>query len=160
MGAKVEGLRKLKANIRKLEKAVEKQKKTAIKKALMVGAQIVKPKIKAKAPVIGKATAIRAKRTVKNNVRHNIRVNREGNLGVLKIRVRRTGKRRMAPLRANTKDRTDPFYWYLIDQGTKHIKGKHFMRDGFNQAKPRAEKEIVQTAKQILKKPITDFIKK
>lgn len=36
----------------------------------------------------------------------------------------------MASIKANTKDRTDPFYWFLVNKGTKYMAGSHFMAKG------------------------------
>lgn len=115
---------------RKIENAVLKENGKAMRRALNAGAKEYKNIVKPFIPVLSKSTDFRQKGTVKNNLRHKTIIARDKRSGVTIIRIRRTKGRKMASIRANTKDRTDPFYWFLVDRGTKHMTGAHFMEKG------------------------------
>ncbi|WP_439287981.1 HK97-gp10 family putative phage morphogenesis protein [Lonepinella sp. BR2904] len=113
-------------------KKVEKQTTTAqpriMRKALNEGAKILKSSVKPLIPVLGKSTETRQKGTVKNNIRYKTRVSKNRRSGSTVVRVMRAKGKRMAAVSDNTKDRTDPFYWFMLDRGTKKMKGQHFMQ--------------------------------
>ncbi|MFK5041436.1 hypothetical protein ACI3P4_11125 [Glaesserella parasuis] len=112
----------LSKQINALQKDIQKAQKTAMREALKEGDKTYKEIAKPLIPVLGKSTETRQKGTVKNNLRHRIRVkkNSSGGLtGKLTLRIRRAGGKKMAPVSANTKDKTDPFYWFMLDRGTK-----------------------------------------
>ncbi|NBB67545.1 HK97-gp10 family putative phage morphogenesis protein [Mannheimia haemolytica] len=119
----------LSANINKLVKTLEQAEKKAMRTALREGAKDYKNTAKPLIPVLGKSTDTRQKGTVKNNLRHRVRVKRKGSelTGIATIRIRRAGGKRMAAVSDNTKDKTDPFYWFMLDRGTKKMSGRNFM---------------------------------
>lgn len=125
---------------------IQKAQKAAMREALKEGTKTYKEIAKPLIPVLGKSTETRQKGTVKNNLRHRIRVkkNSSGGLtGKLTLRIRRAGGKKMAPVSANTKDKTDPFYWFMLDRGTKKMRGSHFMA----RAKSAGEKKALNTVK-------------
>lgn len=119
----------LSKNIDKLVKNIEKAQKKAIKAGLQAGIKDYKATAKPLIPVLGKSTETRQKGTVKNNLRHRVRVKEKNGdvTGVATLRIRRAGGKRMARVADNTKDRTDPFYWFMLDRGTKKMQGRNFM---------------------------------
>lgn len=61
----------------------------------------------------------------------------------------------MARFGENTRNRTDPFYWYMQDRGTSKMQGTHFFEKGVNTAKEQTLRTIKRTLddelKQLLK---------
>lgn len=143
----------LSSSINKLIKTLEKAEKKAMTTALREGAKDYKTTAKPLIPVLGKSTDTRQKGTVKNNLRHRVRVKRKGSelTGIATLRIRRAGGKRMAAVSDNTKDRTDPFYWFMLDRGTKKMQGRHFMA--------RAKVAGEQKAQNIALKVFTETMK-
>ncbi|MDG6267158.1 hypothetical protein F9854_03370 [Glaesserella parasuis] len=138
----------LSKQINALQKDIQKAQETAMREALKEGAKTYKEIAKPLIPVLGKSTETRQKGTVKNNLRHRIRVkkNSSGGLtGKLTLRIRRAGGKKMAPVSANTKDKTDPFYWFMLDRGTKKMRGSHFMA----RAKSAGEDKTISKVKGV-----------
>lgn len=123
----------------------EKQPK-AIRKALNEAAKVLENEVKPLVPTISKSTDYRQKGTVRKNVRHRTKVFADKMSGRTVVRVRRTGERRMAKVSDNTKDRTDPFYWFMLDRGTKKMSGRHFMATAWSKGRDRA----IRRAKEVL----------
>ncbi|WP_267963926.1 HK97-gp10 family putative phage morphogenesis protein [Testudinibacter sp. TR-2022] len=142
---KISGLKELKINIGKVEKALLKAARKPIRKALTAGANDLKKSIRPQVPVLKSAASFRAKGTVKKNVRHKTKVAKDGLSGRTFIGIRRAGKKRMARVGENTRDNTDPFYWWMVNYGTKKMPGQHFMEKGANQGKDRALKTTAKT---------------
>lgn len=117
--------------------------KKAMREGLKAGVKLYKNIAKPLIPVLGKSTEYRQKGTVKNNLRHRIKIkSKDGQLsGKGVIRIRRAGGKKMAAVSANTKDKTDPFYWFMLDRGTKKMKGAHFMEKAKNAGEARAINE-------------------
>lgn len=134
--------------INAIQKDIQKAQKTAMRESLKEGAKIYKAIAKPFIPILGKSTETRQKGTVKNNLRHKIRVRKNsggGLTGKLTLRIRRAGGKKMAPVSANTKDRTDPFYWFMLDRGTKKMQGSHFM----TKAKSAGEDKTINKIKSV-----------
>lgn len=129
----------------KIENQLMTEQPKAIKKALNAAAQVLKDEIKPIVPTLSKSTDFRKKGTVKNNVRHRTRLFKDKSGGITIVRIRRTKGRRMASVRDNTKDRTDPFYWFMLDRGTRKMSGAHFMERAWGKGKSRA----INTAKKV-----------
>ncbi|WP_419844027.1 HK97-gp10 family putative phage morphogenesis protein [Actinobacillus pleuropneumoniae] len=138
MSVKITGLKEIQANMKKIEKQLQKENGKAIRKSLNAGAKELKSAVKPYIPVLGSSTNFRQKGTVKNNLRHNTKIAKDGMSGKTIVRIRRAGKKRMARIGENTRDRTDPFYWYLLDQGTSKMKGQHFLQKGESAGRARA----------------------
>lgn len=133
--------------VNQFTKDLEQAQKQAMRKGLQAGVKEYKAIAKPLIPVLSKTTQYRAKGTVQRNLRHRIKVKKEGDgfIGQGKIRIRRAGGKKMSPVSANTKDRTDPFYWFMLDRGTKKMKGVHFME----KAKSAGENKALSTAKRV-----------
>ncbi|MCK3656780.1 hypothetical protein A4G19_15520 [Pasteurellaceae bacterium Macca] len=152
MAATITGLKQIEANMRKMQKELEKKAKKAIRTSLNAGAKEAKRIMKPHIPVLGSSTNFRQKGTVKNNLRHTTKVSKNELKGITIIRIKRAGKKRMARVGENTRDRTDPFYWFMVDQGTSKMRGRHFMQKGANAAKAKALKVVAQTFEAEMKK--------
>lgn len=128
-----------------LQKDIENWQKKAMKEGLKEGVKVYKAIAKPLIPVLAQSTETRNKGTVKNNLRHRIKVKRSGDnlTGKGVIRIRRAGGKKMSPVSANTRDKTDPFYWFMVDRGTKKMSGRHFMA----KAKQAGEMRALSTAK-------------
>lgn len=129
----------------KIEIQLQEKQPKAIKKALNEAAKVLKDEVKPLVPTFSRSTGFRQKGTVKNNVRHRTRLFKDKMGGETTVRIRRTKGRRMASVRDNTKDRTDPFYWFMLDRGTKKMSGVHFMERAWGKGKSRA----INTAKKV-----------
>lgn len=138
----------LSANINKLIKTIEKAEKKAMQAGLRAGITDYKTTAKPLIPVLGKSTETRQRGTVKNNLRHRVKVKRKGSelTGIATLRIRRAGGKRMAAVSDNTKDKTDPFYWFMLDRGTKKMQGRNFMA----KAKQAGESKALATAKAVM----------
>lgn len=130
--------KQISAFVNQVSDALLKDQKKAIRKALNESAKVVEQTIKPQAPLLKSSTNFRQRGTVKNNIRHKTRVRKDGQSGFTVIRVMRTQKRRMARIGENTKDKTDPFYWWMLEYGTKKMEARPFMEKGFKESEPRA----------------------
>lgn len=151
MSVKITGLKELQHAMKKKQKEIESKAKKAIRKSLNAGAKEAKSIMKPYIPVLGSSTNFRQKGTVKNNLRHRTKIARDGLSGSTIIRIRRAGGKRMARVGENTRDRTDPFYWFMLDQGTSKMTGTHFFQKGANAAEERALRTVKNTFKEEMK---------
>ncbi|HDR1089654.1 TPA: HK97 gp10 family phage protein [Pasteurella multocida] len=139
--------------VNKVQGALKEEKK-AMRKALNAGAKVIEKEIKKDVPVLDKSTDFRQRATVKNNIRHTTKIYKDGSGGITKILVKRTKGRKMARVSDNTKDRTDPFYWFMLERGTKKMKARPFMKKGFNSAKARAKAEVLKVYMEEMRKAL------
>ena len=107
MSVKITGLKDIQANMKKIEKKLNSETRKAIRKSLNAGAKELKNAIKPHIPVIGSSTNFRQKGTVKNNLRHRTKIAKDGKSGLTVIRIRRAGKKRMARVGENVRDRKE-----------------------------------------------------
>lgn len=145
MSIKITGLNELNRAINKKIKDVEKAAKKSIRKGLNAGAKEAKQIMKPYIPVLGSSTNFRQKGTVKNNLRHTTKMAKDKLEGTTIVRIRRPKGKRMARVGENTRDRTDPFYWFMLDRGTSKMAGRNFMEKGASAAKDRAERTAEKT---------------
>ena len=134
-------LKQLNANIRKKEREMKSAAKKGIRKALNAAAKEVKNTIKPNVPTLKKSTDFRQKGTVRDNIRHRTKVAKDCLSGLSVIRVRRT------------KDRRDPFYWFMVERGTKKMKARPFLAKG-EQAMPKARRMAAEILETELKKAV------
>ena len=146
-------LKQLNANIRKKEREMKSAAKKGIRKALNAAAKEVKNTIKPNVPTLKKSTDFRQKGTVRDNIRHRTKVAKDCLSGLSVIRVRRTKGKRMARVSDNTKDRRDPFYWFMVERGTKKMKARPFLAKG-EQAMPKARRMAAEILETELKKAV------
>lgn len=151
MSAKITGLKELQQALKKKEKEIQSEAKKAIRKSLNAGAKEAKGIMKPYIPVLGSSTNFRQKGTVKNNLRHRTHIARDGLSGTTIIRIRRAGGKRMARVGENTRDRTDPFYWFMLDRGTSKMTGTHFFDKGAKVAEERALRTVANTFEKEMK---------
>ncbi|OOF88319.1 hypothetical protein BKG94_07245 [Rodentibacter ratti] len=151
MSVKIQGLKELERNIKRYVKDTQKAVKPSIRRALNAGAKSLEKSIKPKVPVMSKSTDFRQKSTIKNNVRHKTKVAKDGLSGITRIRVMRPKGQRMARVGENTKDRRDPFYWWMVEYGTVKMKGRHYMEKGAQTGKAEALRITEETFKRELK---------
>lgn len=150
--SKITGLKELERALKQKQKELEKAAKKSIRKALNAGAKEAKGIMKPYIPVLGSSTNFRQKGTVKNSLRHRTKIAKDGMSGTMIIRIRRAGKKRMARVGENTRDRTDPFYWFMLDRGTSKMKGTNFFEKGVNAAEERTLRTIERTFHEEMKK--------
>ncbi|WGE65907.1 hypothetical protein NYR76_02810 [Actinobacillus equuli subsp. equuli] len=96
-------------------------------------------------PVLDSSTNFRQKSTVKNNLRHTTKMAKDKLEGATIVRIRRPKGKRMARVGENTRDRTDPFYWFMLDRGTSKMTGTHFFDKGAKAAEERALRTVAST---------------
>lgn len=125
---KITGLNQALRKMDKMKKSVAPAARPAIRKALNVGAKELEKAIKPTVPVIKQSTNFRQKGTIKNNIRHKTKVAKNGLSGYTVISVKRAKGKRMARVGENTHDRTDPFYWWMVEYGTEKMEGRYFMK--------------------------------
>lgn len=150
--SKITGTKEIIKALEKKQKELKKGVKKSIRTALNAGAKEAKGIMKPYIPVLGSSTNFRQKGTVKNNLRHRTKIAKDGLSGTMIIRIRRAGKKRMARVGENTRDRTDPFYWFMLDRGTSKMKGTHFFDKGANAAKERTLRTVARTFEDEMKK--------
>lgn len=57
----------------------------------------------------------------------------------------RTKGRKMARIGEAVRDKTDPFYWWMVEYGTVKMRGCHFMEKGAERGKANALKVTRET---------------
>ena len=152
MAVQIKGLKELDQNLKKLNKDINKVAAKAIRKGLNSAAKSIEKTIKPNVPTLKSSTNFRQKGTIKNNVRHKTRVAKDGLSGITAIRVMRTNGRRMAKIGENTRDKSDPFYWWMVEYGTVKMKGHHYMEKGFKSGEAQALKIAKEVAEEEFKK--------
>ena len=135
----------------KVEIQLQEKQPKAIKKALNEAAKVLKDEVKPLVPTLSRSTGFRQKGTVKNNVRHRTRLFKDKMGGETTVRIRRTKGRKMARVSDNTKDRTDPFYWFMLDRGTRKMSGTHFMERAWRAGHSKA----IAKAKAVIESEMT-----
>lgn len=131
--------------LQQFQKDFDNAQKKSVKKGLQEGMKEFKAIAKPLIPKLSSSTPYRNKGTVQRNLRHSVRVkkNKTGDYeGMGKARIRRPKGKRMAAVSANTKDKTDPFYWFMLDRGTVKMKGHHFMAKAKSAGEHRAIKKV------------------
>lgn len=155
MSVQIKGLREVEQNMKKLSKDINKSAAKAIRKGLNGAARSLEKSIKPNVPTLKTSTNFRQKGTIKNNIRHKTKIAKDGLSGITKIRVMRTKGRRMARIGENTKDKSDPFYWWMVEYGTVKMKGRHYMEKGFKSG----EAEALRIAKEICENELKKALK-
>jgi len=61
----------------------------------------------------------------------------------------------MARIGENTKDKSDPFYWWMVEYGTVKMKGRNYMEKGFK----AGEAEAIRIAKEICENELKKALK-
>ena len=145
MSVQIKGLREVEQNMKKLSKDNNKSSAKAIRKGLNGAARSLEKSIKPNVPTLKTSTNFRQKGTIKNNIRHKTKIAKDGLSGITTIRVMRTKGRKMARIGENTKDKSDPFYWWMVEYGTVKMKGRNYMEKGFKSG----EAEALRIAKEI-----------
>ncbi|HDR1026854.1 HK97 gp10 family phage protein [Pasteurella multocida] len=149
---KMLGLDKALKDMDKLEKKFTKQLKKPMRIALNAGAKSLKETVKPLVPVMSVSTNFRQKGTVKNNIRSKTRIAKNAKSGYTVVGVMRPKGQRMARIGENTRDKRDPFYWWMVEFGTKKMTGRHYMEKGGNKGIEKATKVVEERFIQELKK--------
>ena len=133
MSIKIIGLNKVLNQLKETEKKFTKELKAPMRKALNAGARELKNTVKPLVPQLSSSTNFRQKGTIKNNIRHKTVIAKDGLSGYSVIRVIRPKGQRMAKIGENTRDKRDPYYWWMVEFGTKKMEGRHYMEKGGQQ---------------------------
>lgn len=152
MSIKIIGLNKVLNQLKETEKKFTKELKASMRKALNAGARELKNTVKPLVPQLSSSTNFRQKGTIKNNIRHKTVIAKDGLSGYSVIRVMRPKGQRMAKIGENTRDKRDPYYWWMVEFGTKKMEGRHYMEKGGHQGIARALKVAEDTFIEELKK--------
>lgn len=152
MSIKIIGLNKVLNQLKETEKKFTKELKAPMRKALNAGARELKNTVKPLVPQLSSSTNFRQKGTIKNNIRHKTVIAKDGLSGYSVIRVMRPKGQRMAKVGENTRDKRDPYYWWMVEFGTKKMEGRHYMEKGGQQGIARALKVAEDTFIEELKK--------
>lgn len=152
MSIKIIGLNKVLNQLKETEKKFTKELKAPMRKALNAGARELKNTVKPLVPQLSSSTNFRQKGTIKNNIRHKTVIAKDGLSGYSVIRVIRPKGQRMAKIGENTRDKRDPYYWWMVEFGTKKMEGRHYMEKGGQQGIARALKVAEDTFIEELKK--------
>lgn len=155
MSVQIKGLREVEQNMKKLSKDINKSAAKAIRKGLNGAARSLEKSIKPNVPTLKTSTNFRQKGTIKNNIRHKTKIAKDGLSGITTIRVMRTKGRKMARIGENTKDKSDPFYWWMVEYGTVKMKGRNYMEKGFKSG----EAEALRIAKEICENELKKALK-
>lgn len=155
MSVQIKGLRELEQNMKKLSKDINKSAAKAIRRGLNGAARSLEKSIKPNVPTLKTSTNFRQKGTIKNNIRHKTKIAKDGLSGITTIRVMRTKGRKMARIGENTKDKSDPFYWWMVEYGTVKMKGRNYMEKGFKAGEP----EAIRRAKEICENELKQALK-
>ena len=138
MSIKIIGLNKVLNQLKETEKKFTKELKAPMRKALNAGARELKNTVKPLVPQLSSSTNFRQKGTIKNNIRHKTVIAKDGLSGYSVVRVMRPKGQRMAKIGENTRDKRDPYYWWMVEFGTKKMEGRHYMEKGGKQGIARA----------------------
>ncbi len=152
MSIKIIGLNKVLNQLKETEKKFTKELKAPMRKALNAGARELKNTVKPLVPQLSSSTNFRQKGTIKNNIRHKTVIAKDGLSGYSVVRVMRPKGQRMAKIGENTRDKRDPYYWWMVEFGTKKMEGRHYMEKGGQQGIARALKVAEDTFIEELKK--------
>lgn len=152
MSIKIIGLNKVLNQLKETEKKFTKELKAPMRKALNAGARELKNTVKPLVPQLSSSTNFRQKGTVKNNIRHKTVIAKDGLSGYSVVKVMRPKGQRMAKISENTRDKRDPYYWWMVEFGTKKMEGRHYMKKGGQQGIARALKVAEDTFIEELKK--------
>lgn len=152
MSIKIIGLNKVLNQLKETEKKFTKELKAPMRKALNAGARELKNTVKPLVPQLSSSTNFRQKGTVKNNIRHKTVIAKDGLSGYSVVKVMRPKGQRMAKIGENTRDKRDPYYWWMVEFGTKKMEGRHYMEKGGQQGIERALKVAEDTFIEELKK--------
>lgn len=152
MSIKIIGLNKVLNQLKETEKKFTKELKAPMRKALNAGARELKNTVKPLVPQLSSSTNFRQKGTVKNNIRHKTVIAKDGLSGYSVVKVMRPKGQRMAKIGENTRDKRDPYYWWMVEFGTKKMEGRHYMEKGGQQGIARALKVAEDTFIEELKK--------
>lgn len=152
MSIKIIGLNKVLNQLKETEKKFTKELKAPMRKALNAGARELKNTVKPLVPQLSSSTNFRQKGTVKNNIRHKTVIAKDGLSGYSVVKVMRPKGQRMAKIGENTRDKRDPYYWWMVEFGTKKMEGRHYMKKGGQQGIARALKVAEDTFIEELKK--------
>ena len=155
MSVQIKGLREVEQNMKKLSKDINKSAAKAIRKGLNGAARSLEKSIKPNVPTLKTSTNFRQKGTIKNNIRHKTKIAKDGLSGITTIRVMRTKGRKMARIGENTKDKSDPFYGWMVEYGTVKMKGRNYMEKGFKSG----EAEALRIAKEICENELKQALK-
>ncbi|GAB1670679.1 HK97-gp10 family putative phage morphogenesis protein [Mannheimia haemolytica] len=170
MSAKITGLKELQQALKKMQREIDNKTKKAIRKSLNAGAKEIKDNLKSNVPVMKSSTNFRQKGVLKKNIRHKIRLSKNGELAgkatvffsdknkaiAYKDRERnrftQSGKLLTGPVKIYL---NDPYFWHMVDRGTvTGVKAQHFIKKA-EVAKDRAQR----TAYRTLEKEMKDVIK-
>ncbi|WP_439238926.1 HK97-gp10 family putative phage morphogenesis protein [Lonepinella sp. BR2919] len=160
MASKIRGLQETLRKFEKLKKSVDKQARKSMRTALNAGAKEMKKTLKPVVPTLKSSTNFRQKGTVKNNVRHKTYVSKDGTKGYTVIGIMRPKGQKMARIGENTRDKRDPFYWWMVNYGTEKMEGQHFMEKAESAGKARAKKVAMDRLENELRSSINRSIKK
>ena len=152
MSIKIIGLNKVLNQLKETEKKFTKELKAPMRKALNAGARELKNTVKPLVPQLSSSTNFRQKGTIKNNIRHKTVIAKDGLSGYSVVKVMRPKGQRMAKIGENTRDKRDPYYWWMVEFGTKKMEGRHYMEKGGQQGIARALKVAEDTFMEELKK--------
>ena len=121
MSIKIIGLNKVLNQLKETEKKFTKELKAPMRKALNAGARELKNTVKPLVPQLSSSTNFRQKGTIKNNIRHKTVIAKDGLSGYSVVKVMRPKGQRMAKIGENTRDKRDPYYWWMVEFGTKKM---------------------------------------
>ena len=152
MSIKIIGLDQVLSRLTETENKFTKELKAPMRKALNAGARELKSTVKPLVPQLSSSTNFRQKGTIKNNIRHKTVIAKDGLSGYSVVKVMRPKGQRMAKIGENTRDKRDPFYWWMVEYGTVKMKGRHYMEKGFKSGEAQALKIAKEVAEEELKK--------
>ncbi|MCR1836994.1 HK97 gp10 family phage protein [Pasteurella caecimuris] len=172
MAAKIEGLKELQLNLKRLGKEVTKDSRKAVRKALNIGAKEVKKALKPVVPVMSQSTSFREKGVLKKNIRHKTKLKKNEVEGKTEIffgnknksiitrerkRNRRTEKGTLltGPVKVYV---NDPYFWHMVDRGTKNgVKAQNFIKRTEISAKNKVENTVNEIFEEELKKVVQKY---
>ena len=152
MSMKIIGLKETLDMLTKTKNTFTKELRAPMRRALNAGARELKSTVKPLVPQLSSSTNFRQKGTIKNNIRHKTVIAKDGLSGYSVVKVMRPKGQRMAKIGENTRDKRDPFYWWMVEFGTKKMEGRHYMEKGGQQGIARALKVAEDTFIEELKK--------
>ncbi|HDR1105184.1 HK97-gp10 family putative phage morphogenesis protein [Pasteurella multocida] len=170
MSVKIKGLEELNRNLKNLSKEVKKGARAAARKALSSGAKEIKQTLKPAVPVMASSTNFRQKGVLKNNIRHRVKLSKDGSItgeaevffsdkkksiaykDRQRVGITATGKRLTGPVKIYL---NDPYFWHMVDRGTVNgVKAQHFMKKAEQVAKDRALRTVDRKFQEEMKKVI------
>lgn len=138
---------------------LQKVQYTAVRAGLRQGINEYKRRAKPHIPVLASSTPYRKKGALARKMKASIKINKDKTGGKAslyfstkadkpemltrkRVGVTKSGKRLTGQVKAY---KNDAFYWFMVDQGTNKMQGRHYRNRAKSAGQAPAEKKLLET---------------